>query len=136
MWRDENVRKKDRKIIRTENAPAAVGPYSQAVSAGGFVFVSGQIALKPGRKRELVGDTAGRQTRRIMSNISSILEAAGTSLENAVKATIYLTDIDDFTTVNGVYGGFFGEDPPARVTIEVSDLPLDALVMIDMVAVE
>ncbi len=129
------MRKKERKIIQTENAPAAVGPYSQAVSAGGFVFVSGQIALGPGKKKELVGDTAGQQTKRIMSNISAILEAAGTSLENAVKATIYLTDIDDFTTVNRAYGKFFNGDPPARVTIEVSDLPLDGLVMIDMVTV-
>ncbi len=129
------MKKNDRKIVQTENAPAAIGPYSQAVSAGGFVFVSGQIALKPGRKKELVGETAGRQTKQIMGNISSILEAAGTSLENAVKSTIYLSDIDDFTTVNRVYGSFFGGDPPARVTIEVSDLPLDALVMIDMIAV-
>ncbi len=129
------MKKKSRKIIQTENAPAAIGPYSQAVSAGGFVFVSGQIALKPGKKKELVGDTAGRQTKQIMCNISAILEAAGTSLENAVRSTIYLTDIDDFTTVNRVYGSFFGEGPPARVTIEVSDLPLDAIVMIDMIAV-
>ena len=129
------MKKNDRKIVQTENAPSAIGPYSQAVSAGGFVFVSGQIALKPGRKKELVGETAGRQTKQIMGNISSILEAAGTSLENAVKSTIYLTDIDDFTAVNRVYGGFFGDGPPARVTIEVSDLPLDALVMIDMIAV-
>ncbi|MCK5772579.1 MAG: Rid family detoxifying hydrolase [Thermoplasmata archaeon] len=129
------MKKKDRKIVQTENAPAAIGPYSQAVSAGGFVFVSGQIALKPGRKKELVGDTAGRQTKQIMGNISVILEAAGTSLENAVKSTIYLTDIDDFTVVNRAYGSFFGDGPPARVTIEVSDLPLDALVMIDMIAV-
>ena len=129
------MKKHDRKTIQAENAPAATGPYSQAVSAGGFVFVSGQIALKPGKKKELVGDTAGRQTKQIMGNISAILEAAGTSLENAVRSTIYLTDIDDFTTVNRVYGSFFGEGPPARVTIEVSDLPLDAIVMIDMIAV-
>lgn len=130
------MKEKDRMVIQTENAPAAVGPYSQAVSAGGFVFVSGQIALEPGKEKEIVGETAGRQTKRIMSNISAILEAAGTSLENAVKATIYLTDMDDFTMVNRAYGSFFGGGPPARVTIEVSDLPLDGLVMIDMVAVE
>ena len=129
------MKRKGRKIILTESAPAAIGPYSQAVSAGGFVFVSGQIALKPGRKKELVGDTAGRQTKQIMGNISAILEAAGTSLENAVKSTTYLTDIDDFAAVNRVYGSFFGEGPPARVMIEVSDLPLDAIVMIDMIAV-
>ena len=129
------MKKNDRKIIQAENAPAAIGPYSQAVSAGGFVFVSGQIALKPGKKKELVGDTAGRQTKQIMGNISAILEAAGTSLENAVTSTIYLSDIDDFTTVNRIYGSFFDDGPPARVTIEVSDLPLDALVMIDMIAV-
>ena len=130
------MKKIDRKIISTGDAPNAIGPYSQAVSAGGFVFISGQIALPKGSKKELVGETAGQQTKQVMENITAILEAAGTSLDGAVKATIYLTDIDDFPAVNRSYGKFFDEGPPARVTIEVSDLPLDAMVMIDMIAVE
>ena len=122
-----------KKVISTANAPQAIGPYSQAIEAGGFVFVSGQIPLIPATG-ELVEGSVEVQTARVLENLKAILEAAGSSLENVVKTTVYITNMDDFTKVNGIYGQYFQENPPARVCVEVSELPKGALVEIDVIA--
>jgi 2-iminobutanoate/2-iminopropanoate deaminase len=120
--------------IRTEAAPAPVGPYSQAIRAGEFVFASGQIPLDP-QTGKLVAGEIEDETRQVLTNLASVLEAAGTSLERVVKATVYLTDLSLFPRVNAVYGEAFRFDPaPARVTIGVAALPLGAMVEIDAVA--
>jgi 2-iminobutanoate/2-iminopropanoate deaminase len=120
-------------IIRTKRAPGAIGPYSQAVMAGDTLFVSGQIGIDPATGKIESGDAAG-QARQVLENLKAILEDAGMSLADVVKTTIYLASLDDFSTVNTVYGGFFEHDPPARATIEVSRLPLGALVEIEAMA--
>lgn len=120
-------------IVNTDQAPAAIGPYSQAVVAQGFVFCSGQIALRPGGQ-ELVGATAAEQMAQVMENLSAVLKAAGSGLDQVVKTTIFLADLADFGAVNDVYGGFFAKDPPARATVEVSRLPRGALVEVEAVA--
>ena len=122
-------------VIRTEAAPAPFqgAPYSQAIVSGGFVFVSGQLALKPGAK-ELSGGTIGEQTEQIFANISAILEAAGSSLDRLVKTTVFLVDLGDFAGMNEVYARHVGDRPPARSTIEISALPSGALVEIEAVA--
>jgi 2-iminobutanoate/2-iminopropanoate deaminase len=122
-------------VVRTEAAPAPFqgAPYSQAIIAGGFVFVSGQLALKPGDK-ELSGGTVGEQTEQVFANLRAILEAAGTGLERIVKTTVYLQDLADFAGMNEVYAQHVGDQPPARATIEVAALPSGALVEIDAVA--
>ena len=122
-----------KKVISTAEAPKAIGPYSQAIEAGGFIFVSGQIPLIPATG-ELVEGSVEVQTARVLENLKAILEAAGSSLENVVKTTVYITNMDDFTKVNGIYGQYFQEDPPARVCVEVSKLPKGALVEIDVIA--
>ena len=122
-----------KKVISTANAPQAIGPYSQAIEAGGFVFVSGQIPLIPATG-ELVEGSVEVQTARVLENLKAILEAAGSSLENVVKTTVYITNMDDFTKVNGIYGQYFQENPPTRVCVEVSKLPKGALVEIDVIA--
>ena len=122
-----------KKVISTANAPQAIGPYSQAIEAGGFVFVSGQIPLIP-TTGELVEGSVEIQTARVLENLKAILEAAGSSLESVVKTTVYITNMDDFAKVNGIYGQYFQEDPPARVCVEVSKLPKGALVEIDVIA--
>ena len=122
-----------KKVISTAEAPQAIGPYSQAIEAGGFVFVSGQIPLIPATG-ELVEGSVEVQTARVLENLKAILEAAGSSLENVVKTTVYITNMDDFTKVNGIYGQYFQENPPARVCVEVSKLPKGALVEIDVIA--
>ena len=122
-----------KKVISTANAPQAIGPYSQAIEAGAFVFVSGQIPLIPATG-ELVEGSVEVQTARVLENLKAILEAAGSSLENVVKTTVYITNMDDFTKVNGIYGQYFQENPPARVCVEVSKLPKGALVEIDVIA--
>lgn len=122
-----------KKVISTANAPQAIGPYSQAIEAGGFVFVSGQIPLIPATG-ELVDGSVEVQTARVLENLKAILEAAGSSLENVVKTTVYITNMDDFAKVNGIYGQYFQENPPARVCVEVSKLPKGALVEIDVIA--
>jgi len=119
--------------ISTDRGPAAIGPYSQAIVAGDLVFVSGQIPLDPATGAMIQGDAAA-QTERVMRNLAGILESAGSSLDRAVKATIYLTDLKEFETVNRVYGQSFSEDPPARATVQVCALPKGALVEIEMVA--
>lgn len=120
-------------IVKTENAPAAIGPYSQAVKSGGFLFCSGQVALKP--DGSFLEGTVVEQTMQVMENLKAVLEAAGTSLGRVVKTTIYLVDIGDFAAVNEVYGKYFdGEVKPARATVQVAALPKDARVEIDCVA--
>jgi 2-iminobutanoate/2-iminopropanoate deaminase len=124
----------DRRIISTPSAPAAIGPYSQAVVAGGFVFCSGQIALDPATG-ELVGaGDVSAQARRVMENLKAVLEAAGSGLGQVVRTTIFLQDLGDFATVNAIYGGYFAAAPPARATVQVAGLPKGALVEIDAVA--
>jgi len=121
-----------KKIVSIRNAPGAVGPYSPAVVAGGFVFVSGQIPLDPETGR-LVQGTIEEETRRALTNVKNLLEAAGSSLDRVVRATVYLTSMGDFAAMNEVYASFFTEEPPARVTVEVSRLPKDARVEIDAI---
>ena len=122
----------ERKAISTTAAPAAVGPYVQGVRVGNLVFVSGQIPLDP-KTGVLVTGGVEEQTRRVMSNLAAILEAAGSGLERVVKATVYLTDLGSFDEMNRVYGSFFPGDKPARVCVEVSRLPRNALVEIDAI---
>ena len=122
-----------RKIIRTEAAPQAIGPYSQAVEAGGFVFVSGQIPIDPETGHVLQGDMKS-QAKQVMENAKAILLAAGCSMPDVVKSTIYLKNMTDFAVVNDVYGGYFLTDHPARATVEVSRLPKDVDVEMDFVA--
>ncbi len=124
-----------KRIIRTDQAPQAIGPYSQAVEANGFVFVSGQIALEPKTGVLVEGDVKA-QTRRVMENGKAILASAGCGIDKVVKTTIYLKNIGDFAAVNEVYGSYFTSDPPARATVEVSRLPKDVAVEIDFIAVK
>ena len=124
-----------KKIIRTADAPQAIGPYSQAVEANGFVFVSGQIPLDP-RSGNIVAGDIREQTRRVMENGKAILAAAGCAMSAVVRTTIYLKHIGDFTSVNEIYGSYFSADPPARATVEVSRLPKDVAVEIDFIAVK
>ena len=125
----------DKEVVRTEAAPAPFqgAPYSQAIKAGGLVFVSGQLALKPGAK-ELSGGSIEEQTEQVFANLRAILEAAGTSLERVVKTTVYLRNLGDFQEMNEVYRRYVGDLPPARATIEVSALPAGSLVEIDAIA--
>ena len=122
---------KDR--VQTENAPQAIGPYSQAVKASGLVFASGQIPIDPATGVVIEGSIA-EQTERVLNNIKAVLEAAGSSLERVVKTTVFLADLSDFGEMNEAYGRFFVEVPPARSTVEVSRLPRDARVEIDAIA--
>jgi 2-iminobutanoate/2-iminopropanoate deaminase len=121
--------------VRTEEAPAPFqgAPYSQAIQAGGFVFVSGQLALRPDHA-EIVGDSIGEQTEQVFANLRAILEAAGSGLDRLVKTTVYLADLGDFAGMNEVYARHVGDLPPARATIEVSALPSAAKVEIEAVA--
>ena len=121
------------KIIQADDAPKAIGPYSQAVEAGGFVFVSGQIPLDP-KTGAMVQLGIKAQTEQVMENARIILAAAGCSVKDVVKTTIYLKNMADFTSVNEVYGGYFPSNPPARATIEASRLPKDAAVEMDFIA--
>jgi 2-iminobutanoate/2-iminopropanoate deaminase len=120
-------------VIFTDSAPAAIGPYSQAVRSGKLVFLSGQIPLDPATG-EFVGGSVEEQTRRVMDNLGAVLAAAGASFGDVVKTTIYLLDLADFTEVNAVYGGYFREAPPARATVQVAALPKGARLEIDAVA--
>ncbi len=122
-----------RQAISTEGAPRAIGPYSQAIKAGGFIFASGQVGLDPATGKLVSGGIAA-ETERALLNLKAVIEAAGSSLERAVKATVYLVDMNDFPQMNEVYRRFFGEAPPARATVEVRRLPLDARVEIELVA--
>ncbi|MFQ5748110.1 MAG: RidA family protein [Planctomycetota bacterium] len=120
------------KTVSTKEAPAAIGPYSQAVSAGGFLFTSGQIALRP--DGALVEGGVAAQTRQVFQNLEAVLEAAGLTRGDVVKTTVFLQDLGDFAAMNEVYAAFFGEHRPARSTVEVARLPKDVRVEIDLVA--
>jgi 2-iminobutanoate/2-iminopropanoate deaminase len=123
----------ERQIISTENAPAAVGPYSQAVRIGNLVYTAGQLGMDP-KSGELLEDSVEAQTRQALSNLSAILEAAGTTVSNVIKTTIFLRDMGDFAVVNRVYAEFFPSAPPARSTVQVAALPLGGQVEIEVVA--
>jgi 2-iminobutanoate/2-iminopropanoate deaminase len=122
-------------VIFSSSAPAAIGPYSQAIRAGNILFVSGQIALDPAVGTVIDDKSVGAQTRRVLQNIQAIVTTAGASLENVVKTTVFLKDMNDFAEMNAVYAEFFGSAPPARATVEVSRLPRDVSVEIDCIAV-
>jgi len=119
--------------VATDRGPKAIGPYSQAVRANGFIFLSGQIALDPRTQQIIEGDIA-LQTERVLENLKGIVEAAGSSLQHAVKTTVFLADMKDFAVMNEVYSRYFVSHPPARSTVEVSRLPRDVRVEIDLIA--
>ena len=122
------------RIVHTENAPAAIGPYSQAVVAGNFLFTAGQIALDPATGQIVQGDVSA-QTERVMSNLAAVLENAGARWSDVVKTTVYLQDMADFPRVNEVYGRVMGDARPARSTVQVAGLPRGVLVEIDVIAI-
>ena len=120
-------------LIQTAQAPAAIGPYAQAVRAGNLLFVSGQIPLDPATGQMVAGDITV-QTERVLKNLAAILEAAGSKLSRVLKTTVYLRDLEDFGKMNAVYAKFLGENPPARATVQAARLPRDAAVEIDLIA--
>jgi len=120
-------------VIATEKGPKAIGPYSQAIRANGFVFISGQVAFDPATG-QLVGGDVAQQTARVLDNLKAIAEAAGSSLDHAVKVTVFLKDMNDFAAMNEVYARYFPHDSPARATVEVARLPRDVRVEIDLIA--
>ena len=122
-----------RESVNTEEAPSAIGPYSQAIAAGPLIFASGQLGIKPGTK-EFVSKEAAGQAKQAMENLASVLVEGGSSLDMILKTEIYLSDMKDFKEVNEVYGSCFDVDPPSRITVEVSDLPMGAKVEISAVA--
>jgi 2-iminobutanoate/2-iminopropanoate deaminase len=122
-----------REVIATNDGPKAIGPYSQAIKANGLVFLSGQIALDPATQQLISGDVAA-QTERVLQNLAGILTAAGSSLQQVVKTTVFLKNMSNFAAMNEVYGRYFTEAPPARSTVEVARLPKDVLVEIDVIA--
>jgi 2-iminobutanoate/2-iminopropanoate deaminase len=122
-----------REAVASDAAPRAIGPYSQAIRAGSLLFVSGQIPLDPATGAMVEGDIAA-QTRRVFANLQAILEAAGASFDNVVRTTVYLADMNDFSTVNEIYGTYFSSPAPARATVQAARLPRDARVEIDLIA--
>jgi 2-iminobutanoate/2-iminopropanoate deaminase len=122
----------EKTVIATKNAPAAIGPYSQGVRIGHLVYTAGQIPLDPATG-QLVGDDIAAQTEQVLKNLSGVLEAGGSSLARVIKTTVFLRTMDDFAAMNGVYGRYFAENPPARTTVAVVGLPLNALVEIEAV---
>jgi 2-iminobutanoate/2-iminopropanoate deaminase len=122
-----------REVISTPDAPKAIGPYSQGIRAGSLVFTSGQVAIDPGTQQIVEGDISA-QTERVMKNLSGILKAAGCGLRDVVRCTVFLKDMNDFAAMNAVYAKYFETAPPARSTVEVSRLPKDVLVEIDVIA--
>ena len=122
-------------VVSTPKAPKAIGPYSQAIVAGDFVFTSGQIPLDPETQALVTGDIRA-QTERVMENLSAVLSAAGVSFANVVKATIFVVDLNDFATVNEIYGKRFPQNPPARSTVQVAALPKGARVEIELIAIK
>lgn len=122
-----------RETVKTDAAPAAIGPYSQAVKAGGFLFLSGQAPLDP-KTGQVLGQDIKQQTRRVMENLKAVLEAGGSSLSKVVKCTVFLKDLNDFGPMNEEYGSYFKELPPARTTVQAAKLPRDALIVIDVIA--
>lgn len=122
-----------KRVIKTEQAPPAIGPYSQAVVGNGLVFAAGQIPLDPRTGQPVLGDVRV-QTRRVLDNLKAVLEAAGSSMDKVVKTTVFLRDLNDFGAMNEIYGEYFREAPPARSTVQVVKLPRDAAVEIEAVA--
>lgn len=122
-----------RDVISTDQAPKAIGPYSQAIRAAGLVFTSGQVAFDPATQQIVPGDIAA-QTDRVLKNLAGVLQAAGTSLDKAVRCTVFLKNMGDFAAMNEVYGRYFTAAPPARTTVEAARLPREALVEIDVIA--
>lgn len=123
-----------KKIISTDKAPKAIGPYSQAVVANGFAFLSGQIALNPDTGQLIEGGIR-EQTRRVLDSIKALLEASGSSLRQVIKTTVYLKDLGEFAIMNEIYSEYFSDHPPARATVEVARLPRDVRVEIDCIAI-
>ncbi len=122
-----------KEVIATDRGPKAIGPYSQAIRADGFLFVSGQIPLDPATQQLVSGDIQA-QTERVLENLKGIVEAAGSSLDRVVRATVFLADMNEFAAMNEVYGRYFRSQPPARSTVQVSRLPRDVRVEIDVIA--
>lgn len=122
-----------REVIATKDAPQAIGPYSQAIKANGFLFVSGQIAIDPASSQVIQGDVAA-QTERVLKNLEAILKAAGSGLDRVVRTTVFLKNMGEFAAMNEVYGRFWKSAPPARSTVEVARLPKDVAVEIDVIA--
>lgn len=120
-------------VVSTDHGPKAIGPYSQAIKANGFVFVSGQVALDP-KTQQLIEGGIAQQTERVMENLKGIVEAAGSNMSKVVKTTVFLTDMNDFSAMNEIYGKYFPSQPPARATVQVSRLPKDVKVEIEVVA--
>jgi 2-iminobutanoate/2-iminopropanoate deaminase len=123
------------KVISTEKAPKAIGPYSQAIAAGGLVFCSGQIPLDHATGEMVGAGDVRMQAKQVLENLKAVVEAAGVTLGNVVKTTIYLADLQDFAAVNEIYAKYFGDTPPARATVQVAGLPRGAMVEIDAIAV-
>jgi 2-iminobutanoate/2-iminopropanoate deaminase len=122
-----------RDVISTDQAPKAIGPYSQAIRAAGMIFTSGQIAIDPATQQVIAGDVAA-QTDRVLKNLAVILQASGSSLDKVLRCTVFLKNMADFAAMNEVYGRYFTQTPPARSTVEVARLPKDVLVEIDVIA--
>ncbi len=122
-----------KEVVRSDHAPLPIGPYSQAIRAGGVLYLSGQIALDPATGQFLAGDIKA-QTKRVLQNLAAVLEAAGSSMDRVVKTTVFLKDMNDFGPMNEEYQNVFRELPPARSTVQVAKLPRDALVMIECIA--
>jgi 2-iminobutanoate/2-iminopropanoate deaminase len=122
-----------KEVVATADAPKAIGPYSQAIKAGGFVFASGQIAIDPATGNVIEGDVRA-QTERVFKNLTAVVKAAGSSLDRVVKTTVFLKSMKDFAAMNEVYATFFKENPPARSTVEAAELPKSVLVEIDVIA--
>ncbi|HEV3375551.1 MAG TPA: RidA family protein [Candidatus Acidoferrum sp.] len=122
-----------KEVVHTDRGPKPIGPYSQAVKAGGFIYLSGQVALDP-KTGELTGSEIRQQTERTLENVKGVLEAAGTNLHHVVKTTVFLKDMNDFAAMNEVYARYFTAAPPARSTVQVSRLPKDALLEIEVIA--
>lgn len=132
--RDERIDSSaGKRVVRTDQAPSAIGPYSQAVIANGWIFAAGQVALDPRTGQLVLGDVR-IQTKRVMENIKAVLAAAGSSMDKVVKTTVFLRDLNDFGPMNEIYGEYFQENPPARSTVQVAKLPRDAVVEIEVVA--
>jgi 2-iminobutanoate/2-iminopropanoate deaminase len=122
-----------REVIATDHAPKAIGPYSQAIRAQGLIFTSGQVAIDPATQQVITGDITA-QTDRVLKNLDAILQASGSTLDKALRCTVFLKNMGDFAAMNEVYGRYFKQSPPARSTVEVARLPKDVLVEIDVIA--
>lgn len=124
-----------KEVISTSKAPAAVGPYSQAIKVDNFIFTSGQIPFDP-ETNELVGEDIESQTRQVLKNVTAVLEAAGATLDDVVKTTMFIQNMDDFNTINEIYGEFFTENPPARSAVEAARLPKNVLIEVEVIAIK